>query len=98
VPFFSGRNSNFFSFAWAMAQRSETVAVRLSWIGCVMFIGRVKLSASPQVPEIEGDKFSFSWSPRLASGPQMHIQSLHAQRQREPLLTVIISCMRKLFL
>jgi hypothetical protein len=81
-----------------MAERSEVVAVRLSLVKCVESIGTVKVSASQLAPEMEREKFSFSLSLRSASGPKMHLQSLHALRQRGPLLTVIISCLCKVFL
>ena len=81
-----------------MAETSQSVALKLSLVEYVEYIGSVKNSAIQQAPEIERDKFSFSLSPLSAPGPKMHIQSWHAQREREPLRTVIISCMCKLFL
>ena len=49
-----------------MVERPEAVAVRLSSIGYVMFIGRVKTSANQKDLEVERNEFS------VFLGPHQH--------------------------
>ena len=63
--------SPLFSFACAMAERPEIVALRLSLVGPAMPIGKARMSVKHRGAEAERDETVLLLSPHPEPGPQM---------------------------